>query len=120
MKKRKFGKVLRTIITVTALAEAVGGKKFMKQTSKRLSVLDQEAVIEVWLGVHNTLNPREAVRTGNLAFERSAIVKKECMRIIDKLLEQPERPDLDERIERIIERKVKHTTSDISDIHGSN
>lgn len=109
MKKIQHEKVLWAIVVVTALAEAVCGKKFMKRIRKRLRVLDKMAEVEVWVGVFNEINPEKAVSTNNSAFANSPIVKKESRRILDKLKINVS-TDIDtihERMKKIIDRKLK-------------
>lgn len=118
MKKEQFEKVLRAIIVVTSMAEAVCGKRFVKRVSKRFGVLDKEAVIEVWIGVYNFICQDRTVHTGNVAFERSPIVKAETNLILRKMNEKVEAlgevadAEMEQRIRNIIQRKEKRFNND--------
>ena len=113
MKKEQLEKELRALIVVSAMAEALCGKRFVKRISKRLRVLSDEAIPEVWLGVYNFICRDKTVHTGNVAIERSPIVRAETALILQKMNEKLEAlgDGLDEvmekRIRSIIHRKEK-------------
>ena len=117
MNKEKYLKVLWGIVVVTALAEAVCGKKYMKRIGNRLKVLDREAVIEVWVGVHNLIRPDKSISTGNSAFAHSPIVKAESQLIVDKITSRfnPKLPNLDARLKDIIKRKSKNIYNELKE-----
>lgn len=109
MKKENLEKVTWAIMVVTALAEAVCGKKFMKRIRKRLNVLDKMAEVEVWVGVFNQICPDKKLSTGNTAFAHSQVVREEISHIIEKL-ESCDLPDaftMEERMNKIMMNKIK-------------
>ena len=118
MNKENFDKVLRAIIVVSSMAEAICGKRFVKRISKRFRVLNQDAVIEVWVGVFNFICRDRTVHTGNVAFERSPIVKAEINLILKKIEEKVEElnisadADIEQRIRSIIRRKENHINNE--------
>ena len=108
MNQENFDKALQAIVVVTAFAEVICGKNFMKGIGKRHKVLAKNAVIEVWIGVHNLIRPYKAINTGNSAFAHSPIVKAESRFILEKLESKvPSGIDtVDERMKKIIDKKL--------------
>lgn len=109
MKKENFEKLAWAIMVVTALAEAVCGKKYMKRIRKRLNVLDCDAEVEVWIGVFNQICPDKKLSTGNTAFAHSQVVREEIIHIIEKLnsCDLPDAFTMDERMNKIMMKKIK-------------
>lgn len=109
MKKKKLAEVGWTILVVTALVEAICGKKFMKRIGKRLNVLDRNAEVEVWIGVYNQIYPEKKVSTGNTAFAHSQVVREEISHIVEKLesCDTPDADTLEERMNKIMMNKLK-------------
>ena len=110
MNQENFDKALQAIVVVTAFAEVICGKNFMKGIGKRHKVLAKNAVIEVWIGVHNLIRPYKAINTGNSAFAHSPIVQAESKLIYERIVNSvnPNIPIPNERVEKIISRKVNH------------
>jgi len=109
MKKKKLEEVGWTILVVTALVEAICGKKFMKRIGKRLNVLDRNAEVEVWIGVYNQIYPEKKLSTGNTAFAHSQVVREESHKIVEKLMSKETiDPDtVSERMNKIMMIKIK-------------
>lgn len=120
MNKEQFEKVLHALLVVSAMAEALCGKRFVKRISKRFRVLSDEAIPEVWLGVYNFICRENTVHTGNVAMERSPIVRAETALILRKMNEKLEAlgEDLDKvmetRIRSIIHRKEKEFNNEFN------
>ena len=110
MNKEQFQEVSKVVFGTSALPEAIGGTRFMTRLFKRMKVMDQEAVAEVWVGVHNVLCPERTVSSGNSAFAHSPIVKDEVELILNKISEQNVEVNdkLEEKAKRICERKAKN------------
>ena len=109
MKKEQKKNVLWAIVVVTALAEAVCGRKFMKRIGKRLKALDKMAEVEGWVGVYNLINHEKRLSTGNSALSHSPLVMAESRLIVEKILGKytDDHDALFERIKSIIERKFQ-------------
>ncbi len=120
MNKEQLEKVLRALIVISAMAEALCGRKFVKRISKRFRVLSDEAIPEVWLGVHNFICRDKTVHTGNVAMERSPIVKAETALILRKMNEKLEAlgdgidEEMEKRIKSIIRRKEKEFNNEFN------
>ena len=119
MNKEQLENVTCAVLYVSALAEAICGKRFIKRICKRLKVLNSEAVVEVWVGVHNSICSDNPVSTGNNAFAHSPIVKAESELILDKMLENQIKVDdeLIDKVRRISLRKVNDYLSVLKNLY---
>ena len=114
MKKDQLPKVLWAIMVVTALTEALCGRKSMKRIVKRIKALNAQSATEVWIRVYNNIYIHHRVHIGEVEYENLPIVKEESRRIF-KLIKSKEPVDLDAirpRMVKIICSKLKKMRED--------
>ena len=79
MNKKKFQDALQVLINVPALVEAIIGEKKISKIFKRLKRLPGGTEINVWLVLHNMIDPVNTVST-NITDEkeRSVVIEEAC------------------------------------------
>ncbi len=109
MEKGNLPDEIWSILVVTALTEALCGRKAMKRIVKRIKALNGQSAAEVWLRVYNNIYIHKRVHSGEVEYENLPIVKEESRRIF-KLIKSKEPVDLDAirpRMVKIIVAKMK-------------
>ena len=109
MKKGQLLNEIWAILVVTALTEALCGRKSMKRIVKRIKALNAQSATEVWLRVYNNIYIHKRVHTGEVEYENLPIVKEESRRIF-KLIKSKEPVDygaIRPRMVKIICYKLK-------------
>ena len=79
MNKKKFQDALQVLINVPAMVEAIIGKKQMRKIFKHLRKLPIGTEINVWMVLHNMVDPVNTVSTNiKDEKERSVVVEEAC------------------------------------------
>ncbi len=79
MNKKKFQETLQVLINVPAMVEAIIGKKAIRKIFKRLHKHPTGTEINVWLVLHNMVDPVNTVSTNiKDKKEREVVVEEAC------------------------------------------
>ena len=81
MNKKKFQDALQVLINVPAMVQAIIGKKRIRKIFKRLHKLPTGTEINVWLVLHNMVDPVNTVSTNIKDVKEREVVVEEACRI---------------------------------------
>lgn len=81
MNKKKFLETLQALINTPAMVEAIIGKKAIRKIFKRLRKLSTDTEINVWLALHNMVDPVNTVSTNIKDEKQWSVVVEEACRI---------------------------------------
>ena len=89
MNKKKFIETLQALINTPAMVEAIIGKKAIRKIFKRLSKLSTETEMNVWLVLHNMIEPINAVKVKISDKNEKSLVIEEACRIYSLMKSTP-------------------------------
>lgn len=89
MNKKKFQDALQVLINVPALVEAIIGEKKISKIFKRLKRLPGGTEINVWLVLHNMIDPVNTVSTNITDEKERSLVIEEACRIYARMKSTP-------------------------------
>ena len=109
MNDKLFHAILQATINTSSLVEAICGKKAMRKIQKRLSVLTEAQIAQIWIVLHNLINPFNPFWPGPVDMEMMPILLDEAERIHKMILDKnpADTEALNKKLNKIIERKMR-------------
>lgn len=115
MNDKLFYAMLKATINTSSLLEAICGKKAMQRLQKRLAVLSDVHQGQLWVILHNLINPIKPIWPGHVDMEMAPILLEEADRIHQMMIDKTpaDTEALNKKLVKIIERKMKFAEQEI-------